>query len=189
MALAASSAMVSAMNTSADRASIFSGLRTDSGKSLRFSVTIIAAWVLSAAARTCASLGSGKPAHAGSNWPKSDTQASSKATDMLSRARRARAAASSRPLAVSILSIARSVSSNTATDHRTLKKPASARDKSKFRLKTLASVQASMNAVNRLANTFQISSASTAARSSSALLRRASLFSLYEKRCSALMRR
>ncbi len=55
-----SSAIVSAMKSSEDRASILRRPRMLAGKSFRLSVTIAAAWVLSAAAKTWAILGIGK---------------------------------------------------------------------------------------------------------------------------------
>lgn len=51
------------------------------------------------------------------------------------------------------------------------KKPASARDSNTFLFSGLASVQASMSAVNRLANKVHMFSASDSPRSESALLR------------------
>jgi len=57
------------------------------------------------------------------------------------------------PRLCNIPEMARSVSSRTGVDQRTRKKSASASDRSRFLGSTLAKVQASINAVYRLANT------------------------------------
>lgn len=147
VAFSVSRLIMSAIKASALRASRSSLERTVSGKSTRFSVTMMVARAFSAAAATWMSVLSGRSAQTGSKRSKSVTIASWKAASIARRARAARSFGSARSLPLAIFSMARSVSSRMAFDHLRRKSSASASVNRRLRLRTPASVQASTRAV------------------------------------------